>query len=93
MVETREARGETTLVVDPARLEEACLHLRDDEGFNLLLDIVANDRYPSATMLSMIEHLATPEERGVYARVLMDNITASMPNPSIPMMRRLLALS
>jgi NADH-quinone oxidoreductase subunit C len=43
VVETREARGETTLVVDPARLEEACLHLRDDEGFNLLLDIVATD--------------------------------------------------
>ncbi len=43
LVETREANGETTLVVDPARLEEACLHLRDEEGFNLLLDIVATD--------------------------------------------------
>ena len=43
LVETREAHGETTLVVDPARLEEACLHLRDDEGFNLLVDVVATD--------------------------------------------------
>ena len=43
LVETREAYGETTLVVDPARLEEACQHLRDEEGFSLLLDIVATD--------------------------------------------------
>jgi NADH-quinone oxidoreductase subunit C len=43
LVETYEAHGETTLVVDPARLEEACRHLRDAEGFNLLVDIVATD--------------------------------------------------
>ena len=43
LVETREAYGETTLVVDPARLDEACLHLRDEEGFNLLVDIAATD--------------------------------------------------
>jgi NADH-quinone oxidoreductase subunit C len=43
LVETREAYGETTLVVDPARLAEACLHLRDELGFNLLLDITATD--------------------------------------------------
>ena len=36
MVETREAHGETTLVVDPARLVEACTHLRDEEEFNFL---------------------------------------------------------
>ena len=43
VVETREAFGETTLVVDPARLAESCLHLRDDLGFDLLLDITATD--------------------------------------------------
>ena len=43
VVETRDAFGETTLVVDPARLGEACLHLRDELGFNLLLDITASD--------------------------------------------------
>jgi NADH-quinone oxidoreductase subunit C len=43
LVETREAFGETTLVVDPARLVEACLHLRDELGFNLLVDITATD--------------------------------------------------
>ena len=39
----REALGETTLVVDPARIAEACTHLRDEEGFNFLVDITATD--------------------------------------------------
>ena len=43
LVERREALGETTLVVDPARIAEACTHLRDEEGFNFLADITATD--------------------------------------------------
>ena len=43
VVESREDRGETTLVVDPARLREACFHLRDEEGFAFLSDISATD--------------------------------------------------
>jgi len=43
VVETREALGEVTLVVDPARLVEACTVLRDDHGFNFLADIAASD--------------------------------------------------
>ena len=43
LVETKDAHGETTLVVDPARLLEACLHLRDEEGFNFLSDISPAD--------------------------------------------------
>jgi NADH-quinone oxidoreductase subunit C len=43
LVETKEAHGETTLVVDPARLVEACTYLRDEEGFNVLADIAAAD--------------------------------------------------
>ena len=43
LVETREAYGETTLVVDPARLVEACRHLRDNEGFSMLADITPTD--------------------------------------------------
>ena len=43
VVETREARGETTLVVDPARLVEACTVLRDEHGFNFLADIAGAD--------------------------------------------------
>jgi NADH:ubiquinone oxidoreductase subunit C len=43
VVETRELRGHVTLVVDPARLVEACLHLRDEHGFNFLSDISTAD--------------------------------------------------
>jgi NADH:ubiquinone oxidoreductase subunit C len=43
VIETREQHGDTTLVVDPARIREACLHLRDAEGFNFLSDITPTD--------------------------------------------------
>ena len=43
VVETRESLGETTLVVDPARLVEACTALRDGHGFNFLADIAVAD--------------------------------------------------
>ena len=42
-VETRLERGRRTVVVDPARLVETCLHLRDEEGFNFLSDIAPTD--------------------------------------------------
>jgi NADH/F420H2 dehydrogenase subunit C len=43
IVETVEGHGETTLVVDQARVVEAAMHLRDVEGFNFLSDITAAD--------------------------------------------------
>src|SRR6187549_3534494 len=43
LVETREAFGETTLVIDPAWLVEACTALRDEHGFDMLVDIAATD--------------------------------------------------
>ena len=61
------------------------------EVVRLLLEMVEEDRYPSATMLDMIEQLANTEERAVYAQILMDNVRASNA-PSIPMLRRLTAL-
>jgi NADH-quinone oxidoreductase subunit C len=39
----KQAHGETTLVVDPSRLVEACVHLRDELGFDFLSDISATD--------------------------------------------------
>ncbi len=43
VVETQERHGQTILVVDPARLVEACTYLRDGVGFNFLSDIEASD--------------------------------------------------
>ena len=42
-VETREAYGETTVVVETARLVEAARHLRDEAGFNFLSDVSPAD--------------------------------------------------
>jgi NADH:ubiquinone oxidoreductase subunit C len=43
LVETRVAHGETTLVVDPARLLEAARYARDTLGFNFLSDLTPTD--------------------------------------------------
>jgi NADH-quinone oxidoreductase subunit C len=43
LVSVKEGRGEVTLVVEPARLVEACEHLREAEGFNFLSDVSATD--------------------------------------------------
>ena len=43
VIETKTAYGETTLVIDPARLVEACTHLRDENGFAFLSDITPAD--------------------------------------------------
>ena len=43
LVETKEAHGETTLIVDPARLLDAACFLRDELGFNFLSDVSAAD--------------------------------------------------
>jgi NADH:ubiquinone oxidoreductase subunit C len=37
------AYGETTLIVEPLRLVEACTYLRDEEGFDMLVDVAATD--------------------------------------------------
>jgi len=42
-VSVREEHGETTVVVDRARVREACIYARDDLGFNMLVDLVATD--------------------------------------------------
>jgi NADH-quinone oxidoreductase subunit C len=42
-VAVEEAYGETTLVVDPARVVDAALYLRDELGFDFLSDISATD--------------------------------------------------
>jgi NADH-quinone oxidoreductase subunit C len=43
LVSVKEGHGEVTLVVEPARLLEACEHLREAEGFDFLSDISATD--------------------------------------------------
>jgi NADH:ubiquinone oxidoreductase subunit C len=42
-VSEKDDHGETTVVVETARLEEAARHCRDELGFNFLADIAATD--------------------------------------------------
>src|SRR5207248_1129525 len=43
LVSVERAHGETTLVVEPSQLVEACTRLRDEHGFNFLSDITPVD--------------------------------------------------
>lgn len=61
------------------------------ELLNLALTKVAEDQYPSVTMMDIAEHLIGPDERPIYVEVLMDKIR-SQRHPSIPMMRRIIEL-
>jgi hypothetical protein len=62
------------------------------EMLRLLLGKVADDPYPSATMLDLVEALLEPDEVSAYAELLMQRIRRDN-YPSIPLMQRVLALS
>ena len=44
------------------------------EILRVLMQKVANDQYPSTTMLDMIEEMLTPDEVPAYAELLMERI-------------------
>jgi len=62
------------------------------ELLNVALTLVQNDRYPSVTMMDLVEQLMGPDERAIYVEMLLDKIRRDR-RPSIPMMRRLMALA
>ena len=57
-----------------------------------LMSKVAEDPYPSTTMMDTIEELLTPEDVPAYAKVLMGHIDNDR-FPSTPMISRLRDLS
>ena len=66
VVETVEAHDETTLVVDPARIVEACTHLRDEEGYNELVDLSGVD-YLGWEQKGVAGYIGTPQGRDLHA--------------------------
>jgi NADH-quinone oxidoreductase subunit C len=62
LVETREAHGEMTLVVDTPRLVEAARHLRDELGFDFLSDVAATD-YLGWGAKNVSGYIGTPSGR------------------------------
>lgn len=61
ILETREAFGETTLIVDPARIVDLCRHLKDSEQYVRLSGITAVDMLPSEPRFEVIYHLHSLE--------------------------------
>lgn len=61
------------------------------EILRMLMGRVAEDQYPSATMLDMIEEILRPEEVPAYAELLMQKIRDDR-FPSIPLLNRVMAL-
>jgi len=66
LVETKEGFGETTLVIDPARLLDACVQLRDAEGFAFLSDVSAAD-YLGWGGAPVAGYIGTPDGRDLNA--------------------------
>jgi NADH-quinone oxidoreductase subunit C len=61
ILETKEAFGETTLMVDPARIVDLCRHLKDSEQYVRLSGITAVDMLPSEPRFEVIYHLHSLE--------------------------------
>jgi NADH-quinone oxidoreductase subunit C len=64
LVEVIEKHRETTIVVEPASLIDAALHLRDDHGFNFLSDITAVD-YLGWGEVGVSGYIGTPDGRNI----------------------------
>jgi NADH:ubiquinone oxidoreductase subunit C len=58
----REAKGETTLIIDTPRLVEAARYLRDELGFNFLSDVAAAD-YLGWGERGVSGYIGTPDGR------------------------------
>ncbi|MEU8227224.1 hypothetical protein [Kribbella sp. NPDC048915] len=59
---------------------------------DLLFDKVAEHRFPSVSMLDMIESLLEPDEVDIYVRLLVRRMREEN-YPSLPIMRRIAALT
>jgi NADH-quinone oxidoreductase subunit C len=61
ILETVEAFGETTWIVDPARIAELCAHLKSAEKFVRLSGLTCVDRHPAEPRFEVIYHLHSLE--------------------------------
>lgn len=66
LVETAEEHDEVTLVVDASRVVEACLHLRDREGFAFLSDLSPAD-YLGWAAKGVAGYIGTRDGRDLHA--------------------------
>ena len=62
ILETKEAFGETTLIVDPAQIVDLCRHLKDTEKYVRLSAITAVDWHPAEPRFEVVYHLHSIEQ-------------------------------
>jgi NADH-quinone oxidoreductase subunit C len=61
ILENRDAFGETTLIVDPARVVDLCRYLKDSEKYIRLSGVTAVDLHPAEPRFEVIYHLHSLE--------------------------------
>jgi hypothetical protein len=62
------------------------------EVVEVLLEKIEEDRFPSVTMMDIVEQILIAEEKARYVEILMDKIRADQ-YPSIDLVRRVSALA
>jgi len=84
ILETHQAFGETTLIVDPAQIVDLCGYLKGAEKFIRLSAITAVDLYPSEPRFEVVYHLHSLE-RNLRLRLKCRVASAAAPavNPEI----------
>jgi hypothetical protein len=63
-----------------------------DQVFQLLMEKIEQDPYPSVTMMDMVEEMLRPDDVEKYASVLMDKIRADS-FPSLDLLNRVQSLA
>jgi NADH-quinone oxidoreductase subunit C len=77
-----EDRGETTIVVDAAKIADICRYFRDTDGleYNFLSDITAVDYYPQEPRFAVCYHIYSM----IYNRRLRLKVSLPGDDPKIP---------
>jgi NADH-quinone oxidoreductase subunit C len=80
--EVVESLGETTIVVDPAKIVEVCTFFRDAEGleYNFLSDLTAVDYYPNEPRFAVCYHIYSM----IYNRRLRLKVYLPGEDPKLP---------
>jgi len=61
ILETHQALGEITHIVDPAKIVEVCRHFKHEEQFNRLSAVTAVDWHPAEPRFEVVYHLHSIE--------------------------------
>ena len=80
LVEVVARYGETTVVVEPASIVDAALHLRDEEGFDFLSDITAVD-YLGWAEAGVSGYIGTPGGRDLNGPTTQGYQVVPQPKP------------